>query len=99
MSAGWGSPIGSRTFTKSPGVINWSGLSILARNRRVPVFRSTRLSVKSTMPWWVKIGLAFAVLLVGEADLDGHFLLRPGLELASSMQAADPSMACSWTSK
>ena len=56
ISAGWGSPIGSRTRTKAPGTmkrlpLTSAGLSILARNRSVPVLRSTRFSVKSTTPW------------------------------------------------
>ena len=91
ISAGWGSPIGSRTRTNRPGTMKRlplasAGLSILARNRSVPVLMSTRLSVKSTTPSCGKS------CLVGQADLDGHRLLPLGLdlELALLHQPLDP---------
>ena len=70
--------------------MKWLGLLILARNLKVPVFRSTRLSVKSTTPWCGKTGLPSGVFLVGEADQDRHFLLRLRLQLPLLEQAADP---------
>ena len=94
ISAGWGSPIGSRTRTNRPGTMKRlplasGGLSILARNRSVPVLRSTRLSVKSTTPW---CGKSFSS---DQGELDGDRLLPLGLELDLALlhQPLDPEHA------
>src|SRR5439155_542222 len=51
---GRGSPTGTRTRTKSPGVSSRSGLGSTARTWIVPVDGSIWLSMKSIVPWWRK---------------------------------------------
>ena len=72
-----------------------AGLSILARNRRVPVLRSTRLSVKSTIPWCGKSASSDRPIWTGTAFSPWAW----SLSLPACISRLIRSMACSCTSK